>query len=181
MVDLLLSNRRSDQCEYMYMLFPCHVMDVGQVCTSSAIAYYVKRQSSRHKIQCVWPTFCLQKSSSATLLFKQVWKQNLIRRWMASKVQNSKWLSSGCFQSVLCRFPCSILCMIFDICAAYKDFLYNTFVPVLIVVFRTKIRNNCNDNFVLRVFWICYLKLVFIFFLCVCFLYAFSHSLISSI
>ena len=42
--------------------------------------------------------------------------------------------------------------MIFDICAAYKDLLYNTYVPVLIVVFRTKIRNNCNDSFVLRVF-----------------------------
>jgi hypothetical protein len=67
MVDVLLSNRRPFQCEDMYVLLLCHVMDVGQVCTSSAIAYYVKRQSSRHKIQCVWPTFCLQKSSSYIL------------------------------------------------------------------------------------------------------------------
>ena len=53
MVNLLLSNRRPFQCEDMYMLLPGQVMDVGQVCISSAIAYYVKRQSSRHKIQCV--------------------------------------------------------------------------------------------------------------------------------
>ncbi len=57
--------------------------------------------------------------------------------------------------------------MIFDICVVYKDLLYNTYLPVLIVAFRTKIRNNCNDSFVLRVFLICYLKLVFIF-VCVC-------------
>jgi hypothetical protein len=65
--------------------------------------------------------------------------------------------------------------MIFDICAAYTDLLYSTYVPVLVVVFRTKIRNNCSDSFVLRVFLICYLKLVFIFiFLCVFFVCIFS-------
>ena len=49
MVDLLLSNRRPFQCQYMYVLIPCHVMDVGLVCISSAIAHYFKLQSSRHK------------------------------------------------------------------------------------------------------------------------------------
>ena len=71
--------------------------------------------------------------------------------------------------------------MIFDICAAYKDLLYNTYLPVLIVVFLTKFRNNCNDSFVLRVFLNLLFKFGFSFFVCVCFLYAFSHSLISSI
>jgi hypothetical protein len=47
-------------------------MDVGQVCTSSAIAYYVKRQSSRHQFSVPDPRFVYKKSSSATLLFKQV-------------------------------------------------------------------------------------------------------------
>ena len=89
------------------------------------IAYYIYdiiciATKFREYIQSAWPMFRLQKISSATLLFKQAWKQNLIRHWMVSKVQNSKWLSSGCFQSVLCRFPCSILCLIFSICAAYK-------------------------------------------------------------
>ena len=37
MVDLLLSNRRSFQCEDIYLLLPYHMMDVGQVCTSSAL------------------------------------------------------------------------------------------------------------------------------------------------
>ena len=46
---------------------------------------------------------------------------------------------------------------------------YNTYFPVLIVVLRTQNRNNCNDSFVLRgVFYMCYLKLVFILFFCVC-------------
>ena len=62
MVDLLLSNRRSVQCEDMHMLLPCHVMDVGQVCTSSAIAYYVKRQSSRHTFSVPDPRFVYQKA-----------------------------------------------------------------------------------------------------------------------
>ena len=47
---------------------------------------------------------------------------------------------------------------------------YNTYFPVLIVVLRTQNRNNCNDSFVLRVFFMCYLKLVFIvcvFFVCI--------------
>jgi protein-tyrosine phosphatase len=62
MVDLLLSNRRSVQCEDMHMLLPCHVMDVGQVCTSSAIAYYVRRQSSRHKFSVPDPRFVYQNA-----------------------------------------------------------------------------------------------------------------------
>jgi hypothetical protein len=59
-----------------------------------------KRYSFRHKFSVPDQHFVYEKSSSATLLFKQVWKQNLIRHWMASKVQNSKLLSSGCFQAV---------------------------------------------------------------------------------
>jgi len=46
---------------------------------------------------------------------------------------------------------------------------YNTYFPVLIVVLRTQNRNNCNDSFVLRVFFMCYLKLVFI--VCVFFVF----------
>ena len=37
MVDLLLSKRRHFQCEDIYLLLPYHMMDVGQVCTSSAL------------------------------------------------------------------------------------------------------------------------------------------------
>ena len=37
MVDVLLSNRRPFQCEDIYLLLPYHMMDVGQVCTSSAL------------------------------------------------------------------------------------------------------------------------------------------------
>jgi hypothetical protein len=113
--------------------------------------------------------FRLQKSSSATLLFKQVWKQNLIRHWMVSKVQNSKWLSSGCFQPVLCRFPCFILCMIVDICATYTDVMWYLFDCFNSCFNSTQNRNNCNERFVLRVFFICFLKLVFIwvFFVCI--------------
>ena len=54
---------------------------------------------------------------------------------------------------------------------------YNTYFPVLIVVLRTQNRNNCNDSFVLRgVFYMCYLKLVFVLFFCVC---AFSVCIFS--
>ena len=34
MADLLLSNRRPFQCEDLYVLLPCHLVDVGQVCAS---------------------------------------------------------------------------------------------------------------------------------------------------
>jgi hypothetical protein len=37
MVDLLLSNRRPFQYEDIYLLLPYHMMDVGQLCTSSAL------------------------------------------------------------------------------------------------------------------------------------------------
>jgi hypothetical protein len=61
MVDLLLSNRRPFQYEDMHMLLPCHVMDVGQVCTSSTIAYYFRRQSSWHKLSVPDPCFVYKK------------------------------------------------------------------------------------------------------------------------
>ena len=62
MVDLLLPNRPPFQCEDMHVLLPCHVMDVGQVCISSAIAYYFKRQSSRHKLGVPDPRFVYKKA-----------------------------------------------------------------------------------------------------------------------
>ena len=60
MVDLLLPNRRPFQCEDMHVLLPCHVMDVGQVCISSA--YYFKRQRSRHKLGVPDPRFVYKKT-----------------------------------------------------------------------------------------------------------------------
>jgi hypothetical protein len=90
---------------------------------------------------------------------------------MVSKAQNSKWLSSGCFQSVLCRFHV-LFYVWFLIFVQPIKMCYNIYFPVLIVVFRTKNRNNCNASFVLRVFLIFYLKLVFLWFFvcmfCVC-------------
>jgi hypothetical protein len=62
MVDFLLSNRRPFQWEDMYVLLPCHVMDVGQICISSAIAYYVKRQISRHNFSVPDPCFVYKKA-----------------------------------------------------------------------------------------------------------------------
>jgi hypothetical protein len=35
MADLLLSNRRPFQSEDVYVLLTCHMIDVGQVCTSA--------------------------------------------------------------------------------------------------------------------------------------------------
>jgi hypothetical protein len=37
MADLLLSNRRPFQNEDLCVLLPCHIMNVGQVCTSCAL------------------------------------------------------------------------------------------------------------------------------------------------
>ena len=37
MADSLLSNRRPFESENLFVLLPCHMMDVGQVCTSSAL------------------------------------------------------------------------------------------------------------------------------------------------
>ena len=34
MADLLLSTRRPFQCEDRYVLLPCHILYVGQVCAS---------------------------------------------------------------------------------------------------------------------------------------------------
>jgi len=44
MTELLLLNRRP----FLYVILPCRMMDVGQVCTSSAYQMNAKRQSSRH-------------------------------------------------------------------------------------------------------------------------------------
>ena len=60
--DLLLSNRHPFQKEILYVLLPCHMMDVGQICTSSALHIIIyqmnaKRQSSRHKFSVPDPHF----------------------------------------------------------------------------------------------------------------------------
>ena len=48
MADLLLSYRRPFQSEDLYVFVPCHMMDVSQVCTSSALHIIVnKRKSSK--------------------------------------------------------------------------------------------------------------------------------------
>jgi len=52
----------------MHVLLPCHVMDVGQVYISSAIAYYFKRQSSRHKLGVPDPRFIYKKLISNPLI-----------------------------------------------------------------------------------------------------------------
>jgi len=65
MADLLLSNRRPFQSEDLYVLVPCHMMDVGQVCTSSALHNIVinaKVQNSRHKFSAPDPHFVYKKA-----------------------------------------------------------------------------------------------------------------------
>jgi hypothetical protein len=139
MSDLLLSNRRPFQSEDLYVLLPCHMMDVGQVCTSSAL-HIISNECKTHKT-----------SSSTTLLFKQVLKQNLI----AMKIQNG-WAVDA-FRQFLCRFPCSILWLILNICVAYEYLLLYSYSSIPDKKIETKatycnLKNNCNDSFVLHVF-----------------------------
>jgi hypothetical protein len=110
--------------------------------------------------------FRTQKSSSATLLFKQVWNQNLIRHWMASNCPKFKmveqWMPSSSFYvdfHVLFYVWFSIFVQPIKIC-------YDAHFPVL---FRKKHRNKSNIIFVLCVFFICYLKLLVC--VCVCFIF----------
>ena len=122
----------------------CAVTLSHDVCWSNlyiiCIAYYIKWMENVPDIDSVHLTRVTKKNSSATILLKQVWKQNLIRYLMALKVQNSKLVSSGCFKAVLCRFPCSILFM------QPTHICYNTNFPVLIVAFRTKNKNKRDIN-----------------------------------
>ena len=48
MVDLLLLNRLPFQSEDLYVLLPCHLMDVGEVCTSSAL-YIISKECTTSK------------------------------------------------------------------------------------------------------------------------------------
>jgi len=50
MVDLLLSNRRPFQSEDLYVFLPCHMMDVGQVSTSSAL-HIISNECKASKFQ----------------------------------------------------------------------------------------------------------------------------------
>ena len=52
MADLLLSNQRGFfQSEDLYVLLPCHMMDVGQVCTSSASLHIISNECEASKFQ----------------------------------------------------------------------------------------------------------------------------------
>ena len=50
MVDSLLSNGRPFEREDLFVLLPCHMMDVGQVCTSSAL-YIISNECKASKFQ----------------------------------------------------------------------------------------------------------------------------------
>ena len=50
MADLLLSNQRPFQNEDLCVLLPCHIMNVGQVCTSCAL-YITSNECKTAKLQ----------------------------------------------------------------------------------------------------------------------------------
>jgi len=50
MVNILLSNRRPFQNEDLYVFLPCHLMDVGQYSTSSAL-HIISNECKTSKFQ----------------------------------------------------------------------------------------------------------------------------------
>ena len=54
-------NQSINQSINLYVLLPCHMMDVGQVCTS-ALHIISKRQSSRHKFMAPGQRFVHKKA-----------------------------------------------------------------------------------------------------------------------
>ena len=113
MVDLLLSNRRRFQSEDLFVLLSCRMMDVGQVSTSSVL-HIISNECKASKVPGI-------NSVRPTHVYKNVHQQpSYLNKFESRIYYNIEWrrrIKNGW------AVDASILCLIFDICAAYKDVL----------------------------------------------------------
>ena len=64
MANLLLSNRRPFQSEDLYVLLPCHMMDVGQICTS--VLHIISNECKKQKQK---QLYCKFRNNCNEILF----------------------------------------------------------------------------------------------------------------